>query len=161
MKKIVIALTIICVAALMCIGLVGCAPVVIPFTKETVKAQLNSAYSTLDGQSFQTVNSIDSCDSLKSFFDIDYFGLNTSQQFTMFDDDYFADNNLLVICYVGEDNERIVVTEINAKSEEMFVTIEVKKNDIKGKIQHIYRFLTVSKEDIKDITKFSYVIISV
>lgn len=159
MKKIVIAVIIICHIAVMGVGLVGCASVVIPFTKETVNVQLNSVYS-IEGQSFQTVNSIDSRDTLKRFFDIDYFGLSTSQQFTVFDDDYFAVNNLLVICYVGEDNERIVVTEINAKSEEMFVTIEVNKNDNKGKIQHIYRFLTVSKEDVKNITKFSYVIMS-
>lgn len=138
------------------VSLVGCTIKNVAYKVESIDAELNAEFSS-NGMRFQMVNKIASVEELKEFFENEYFGVGTLDKLTFFDESYFQTNCLLLVCYTKGDKEKYEITNISIRGEELFVTIE--RNYVSSAIfKYDYKFLTVKKEDIVNINKFSYII---
>lgn len=141
-----------------CLSLVGCAGKNIEFKEENVACDLNNEYA-VGMANFQMVNKIASVDEMKNFFNTEYFGMNTADKLTMFDDKYFDNNTLLLVCYLKFAEEKYEITQLSIKGTELFVTIQRVYYD-QGKRSYSYKFITVDKDSVKNVEKLSYIITS-
>lgn len=156
-KKPLVVLIVIVVCVSLCISLTACFNK-ISFSLENVQTILNDEYySDTTGPHFQMVNNIESKDKLNAFFNTEYFGNNKAMELTQFDDNYFKANNLLVVCMLSGEDYIIEIVELSVRSKELLVHIQTNKGS-SVKRKYFYYFISVDKNDVANINKFSYII---
>lgn len=139
--------------------LASCVGKGIDFKIEKVDVELNNKYDT-QLTHFQMTNKIANVGEFERFFNNEYFGVGTAEKFTKFDDKYFENNTLIVVCFPKGQNERAEVVELKLKGDELFTIIE--RTYIAGATwTYSYFFVTVAKSDVNNINKLSYIIITI
>lgn len=95
------------------------------------------------------------CEVENYFANNDYFSEKDIEYLNIFDDKYFENNALLIICTIAGDNYNFNTTKITINSNELFVHIQASKITVKTK--YYYKFVKVLQNEIKKVTKYSYV----
>ena len=136
---------------------VGCVGIKINLTVDEIAMQADTTYDEDENSPFSLVNRISSESSLNIFFDNKFFDFTTPKGLEKYDDNYFNDNSLLIICFLGGEDSTVEITGITVKGSELFVHMNTSNNSgIHSK--YIYKFVSLSKAAVADVSKHSYVI---
>lgn len=124
----------------------------IEYKIENIDCDLNNEYV----YPLQMINPIRNTNEMSLFFNNKQFGKVELSDFSKFNDSYFKNNVLLIICYAGDANTSIDINSVFIRSSELFVGINSSK--ISGNTHYKYKFITIEKELVKNVEKYSYII---
>ena len=105
------------------------------------------------------VSKVASKEELSTFYKeqfIESVDIEDINEFQVFNDEFFAEKSLLLICYSGDENMNITINDISLRGNELFVIFNA--DTISALTHYTYFFVSVNKVDITNVNKFSYVI---
>lgn len=151
MKKSLIVLSIILVLSLS-ILLVGCSQN-IEYSEEIIDDLVGVEIE--DNSYMQTITQYGSVEEFEKFLNISKLDI-LKLDFSKFDSEYFEQNALLVVCLAGHKNIRFSIEKVFVKNNELFVSINSEK--LLNTNYSNYKFLTIKRNLLKGINKYSYII---
>ena len=158
MRKFKIKAVCILLLLLICImGMIGCTGSKIAYTVEDVNMQIDTTYNEDKPSPNRTVNSISDRDGLISFFDNAFFDNIDPKGLEMFDEIFFDSKDLLIISLLGDKDTLVEISNVTTSGTQLFVHM-ITSNNTGKHVKYIYKFISIEKDDVKDISRHGYVI---
>ena len=154
--KLIAAISVVLLVAAFAVSCIGFK---VDYKVEDVTMQIDNTYDESNSSPLSIINSISSIDSFTAIFDFKFFNFEVPSGLEMFNDAYFKINDLIIVSYLGHEDSNVDISKITIKGNELFVQMRTSKSAIVYS-KYTYKYVTISKNDTKDVSKYGYVIIS-